>query len=134
MAGTDSENVGKFFRSGNIFEKIIRGKIPCYKIFETKHCIAILDAFPCSRGHSLLVCKHKYATIMEMPAEIAGAYLRELPRLANAVKTATGCDGINILQNNLEHAGQVVFQAHFHAIPRWKDDGFKTPSHSKGKI
>lgn len=58
-----------------------------------------------------------------MPPEVAANVLRELPRLAKAVKAATGCDGVNIVQNNGAAAGQVVPHAHFHVIPRMDGDG-----------
>jgi hypothetical protein len=137
----------------NIFKKIIDGKIPCYKartasapvngvqsagtdshvlallvwvaqIFETEHALAFLDAFPMARGHSLLIPKATgYADLYDMPPDVAAAFLRELPRLAKAVKDATGCEGVNIVQNNGKAAGQVVMHAHFHVIPRMSGDG-----------
>lgn len=84
-----------------------------------------------ARGHSLLIPKATgYADIYDMPADVAAAVLRELPRLAKAVKAATGCDGVNIVQNNGKAAGQVVFHAHFHVIPRMSGDGLvKLGSH-----
>jgi diadenosine tetraphosphate (Ap4A) HIT family hydrolase len=76
------------------------------------------------QGHALLIPKAEgYATIYDMPPDVAGAVLRELPRLAKAVQAATGCDGVNIVQNNGGAAGQVVFHAHFHVIPRTEGDG-----------
>ena len=58
-----------------------------------------------------------------MPPDVAANVLRELPRLAKAVQAATGCDGVNVIQNNLPAAGQVVMHAHFHVIPRTEGDG-----------
>lgn len=117
----------------NIFAKIIRGEIPCHKIFETEHALAILDAFPMTPGHSLLLPKAPCASVLDMPPTVAAAVLSELPRLAQAVQLATGAPGVNIVQNNGSVAGQVVFHAHFHVIPRQKDDGLVTlkPSASK---
>eukprot|EP01063_Lacrimia_lanifica_P022070 TRINITY_DN29776_c0_g1_i1.p1 TRINITY_DN29776_c0_g1~~TRINITY_DN29776_c0_g1_i1.p1 ORF type:complete len:166 (+),score=87.25 TRINITY_DN29776_c0_g1_i1:62-499(+) len=108
----------------NIFSKIIDGKIPCFKIFETEHALAFLDAFPMTPGHALLIPKAKgFPTVLDMTPEVAGDVLKELPRLAKAVKAATGATGVNIVQNNGDDAGQMVFHAHFHVIPRTKDDG-----------
>ena len=107
----------------NIFSKIIKGQIPCYKVFETEHALAFLDAFPSAKGHSLLIPKAAgFASVMDMPADVAANVLSELPRLARAVKAATGADGVTILQNNGPAAGQEVFHAHFHVIPRFSDD------------
>jgi histidine triad (HIT) family protein len=58
-----------------------------------------------------------------MTPEVAANVFKELPRLAKAVQAATGCDGVNIVQNNGAEAGQAVFHAHIHVIPRFKDDG-----------
>jgi diadenosine tetraphosphate (Ap4A) HIT family hydrolase len=98
----------------NVFKKIIEGTVPSYKIFETEHALAFLDAFPMVKGHSLLVPKATgYASIIDMPEDVAANVLKELPRLARIVKSATGCDGVNIVQNNHACAGQVVFHVHF---------------------
>ena len=108
----------------NVFKKIIDGVIPCYKIFETEHALAFLDAFPMAPGHALLVPKTTgCATMMDLPEDVAANVLKELPRLARAVKAATGCDGVNVVQNNGATAGQVVFHLHVHVIPRWEKDG-----------
>lgn len=107
----------------NIFLKIIKGDIPSFKLFETEHVVAILDAFPSVPGHALLLPKAPgYATVMDMPPEVAANVFKELPRLAKAVQEATGSDGINIVQNNGAAAGQAVFHAHIHVIPRFNDD------------
>ncbi|KAF1332355.1 Hit domain-containing protein, partial [Globisporangium splendens] len=123
----------------NIFQKILDGAIPSFKIFETEHVLAILDAFPLVPGHALLIPKAQYATVIDMPAEVAANLFKELPRLSKAVQQnafvvmvclfflcetkATGADGINIIQNNGAASGQAVFHAHIHVIPRFKDDG-----------
>merc|ERR550537_583883 len=67
------------YDKNNVFAKILRGEIPSYKIFETEHCMAILDAFPGARGHSLLLPKGEFATMGEMSAEAAAAVFQELP-------------------------------------------------------
>eukprot|EP01079_Euglenida_sp_SAG-EU17-18_P001899 gene1899-2969_t len=77
------------------------------QVFETEHALAFLDAFPVVKGHALLVPKAKgYTTLMDMPAEVAASVLQELPRLARAVKLATGAAGVNVLANNGSSAGQ----------------------------
>tara|TARA_B110001469_G_C9559543_1_gene277555 strand:- start:109 stop:930 length:822 start_codon:yes stop_codon:yes gene_type:complete len=106
----------------NLFKQIIDGTIPSHRIFETKHAVAILDAFPTVDGHALLLPKHPCADVMDMPADVAASVLKELPRLARLVKQATGADGVNIVQNSGKSAGQVVFHCHFHVIPRFDGD------------
>ncbi|OWZ19472.1 hypothetical protein PHMEG_0006287 [Phytophthora megakarya] len=108
----------------NIFLKIIKGDIPSFKLFETEHVVAILDAFPLVPGHALLLPKAPgFATVLDMTPEVAANVFKELPRLAKAVQEATGADGINVIQNNGAAAGQMVFHAHIHVVPRFKDDG-----------
>ena len=111
------------YDEANIFAKIVRGELPCHKIFETEHALAILDAFPMAPGHSLLIPKALgFPTAMDMPAAAAEAVLRELPRLIVAAKTATGAVGVTVVQNNCAESGQIVFHAHFHVIPRVAGD------------
>ena len=106
----------------NLFKQIIDGTIPSHRIFETKHALAILDAFPTVDGHALLLPKHPCVDVMDMPADVAASVLKELPRLARLVKQATGADGVNIVQNSGKSAGQVIFHCHFHVIPRFDGD------------
>ncbi|EGZ24161.1 hypothetical protein PHYSODRAFT_311252 [Phytophthora sojae] len=107
----------------NIFLKIIKGEIPSFKLFETEHVLAILDAFPVAPGHALLLPKAPgFATVLDMTPEVAANVFKELPRLAKAVQEATGCDGLNIVQNNGAASGQAVFHAHIHVIPRFEGD------------
>jgi len=128
MASSKWSNASKDWDPKNLFNKIVKGEIPCYKIFETDKALAFLDLFPCTPGHALLITKGPYKTIMDMPPEEAAALLQELPRLSKAVQEATGAEGVNILQNNLKAAGQVIPQVHFHVIPRKKGDKvFKAP-------
>ena len=110
------------YDSSNIFAKILRGEIPSHKVFETEHCVAILDAFPMAEGHSLLLPKAPCISVLDMSADVAAHVLSQLPRLAKLVQAATGAPGVNILQNSGAVAGQVVFHCHFHVIPRFEGD------------
>ncbi|PHJ23552.1 hit domain-containing, partial [Cystoisospora suis] len=137
MATEKTDNKGPIvpYDPENVFKKIIEGKIPCHKIFETEHVIAILDAFPAVEGHSLLIPKKEVSSIFELDEQTAANVYKELPRLCKAVQKATGCDGINVLQNNGRAAGQVVFHAHMHIVPRFQDDKlFKQFASSKDMI
>ncbi len=96
------------YEDGNIFEKILNGQIPCHKIFETEHTLAILDAFPVVDGHALLLPKVRVASVLDMTADVAAAYLAELPRLARAVQRATNAPAVNIVQNSGKEAGQAL--------------------------
>jgi len=111
------------YSDDNIFSKIIDGTIPCHKIFETEETLAFLDAFPKVKGHALLIPKRKgFTSLEQMPADAAGAFLAELPRLCKVVKRATGCQAVNVVSNLGAEAGQIVFHPHVHVIPRMQDD------------
>lgn len=115
------------YSDDNIFSKIIDGTIPCFKICETEDTLAFLDAFPKTKGHSVLIPKRKGFTSLEsMPPDAAAAFLSELPRLCKAVKRATGCQAVNVISNLGADAGQMVFHPHVHVVPRYKDDNMLT--------
>lgn len=101
-----------------IFSKILRGEIPCHKVYEDDHVLAFLDVGPLSRGHTLVIPKEPAATLDALSDESSAAIGRVLPRLCRAVKKATGCDDYNVLQNNGSAAHQAVFHVHFHIIPK----------------
>ncbi|MEM9072288.1 MAG: HIT family protein [Myxococcota bacterium] len=101
-----------------IFSKILRGEIPCHRVYEDDQVLAFLDIGPLSRGHTLVIPKEPAATIDELSDEASAAIGRVLPRIARAVKKVTGCEQYNILQNNGPLAHQAVFHVHFHIIPK----------------
>jgi len=101
-----------------IFCKIVAGQIPAAKVFEDEACIAFMDIGPVADGHVLLIPKTHAETVDDMTGEDASAVLGNLPALVRAVRAATGCEGVNVLQNNGRAAGQAVFHVHFHIIPR----------------
>jgi histidine triad (HIT) family protein len=101
-----------------IFTKILRGEIPCHKVYEDDHVLAFLDIGPLSRGHTLVIPKEPAVTLDELSEESAAAIGRVLPRLCRAVKRATGAEAYNVLQNNGRLAHQAVFHVHFHIIPK----------------
>lgn len=104
-----------------IFAKIIRGEIPCHRVYEDEHVLAFLDIGPVSRGHTLVVPKEPAPTLDQLSDEAAAAVGRVLPRIARAVLKVTGAKAYNILQNNGSEAHQAVFHVHFHVIPKYED-------------
>ena len=106
-----------------IFSKIIRGEIPCHRVYEDDAVLAFLDVSPLSPGHTLVIPKEARAQLDELSDESAAAVGRVLPRLCRAVMAATGCTAYNVLQNNGASAHQAVFHVHFHIIPRFEGRG-----------
>ena len=106
-----------------IFGKILRGEIPCHRIYEDERVLAFLDVNPLSRGHVIVIPKEPAETLDKLSDESAAAIGRVLPRIARAVVAATGATAYNILQNNGPEAHQAVFHVHFHVIPKFDDAG-----------
>ena len=107
----------------SIFTRIIKGQIPCVKVFESSHVFAFLDVNPLAVGHTLVVPKRQVVRLDELPAEEGAEVGRCLGKIARAVLIASGCTDYNVLQNNGPTAGQVVPHVHFHIIPRRHGDG-----------
>ncbi len=105
-----------------IFCKIANGEIPSATIFENDDVRVILDIAPAAKGHAIMLLKKHAANIFELDAETAGRIFTVVPKIAAAIKEVTGCDGMNILQNNGPAAGQTVFHLHIHFIPRYDND------------
>lgn len=106
-----------------IFDKILAGEIPCYRVYEDEHVLSFLDINPLSEGHTLVIPKERGAFLHDLSAPSAAALGRVLPRLCRAVMQATGASAYNILQNNGRAAHQEVMHVHFHIIPRHGSDG-----------
>lgn len=108
-----------------IFCKIIKGEIPCEKVYENDKIFAFLDIKPISKGHTLVVPKDHYLDIFDTPEDVLSDLLVKAKKVAKAVMNATKADGINIGMNNKPAAGQVIFHTHLHIIPRFSNDGLK---------
>lgn len=100
-----------------IFCRICAGELPSSKIYETDNVFAFLDISPIDKGHTLVIPKAHYADLFETPDAVV-AETMEAVRLIARGMIAAGFDGVNILQSNLQAAGQVVPHLHFHVIPR----------------
>ena len=109
-----------------IFCKIIRGEIPCAKIYEDQYVLSFLDINPINPGHALIVPKTHTTTLFDVPADELQACIAVAQKVGKAVFEASGAAGLNFLQNNFRAAGQLIDHVHFHLIPRFKGDGFLT--------
>lgn len=102
-----------------IFCKIISGEIPSRTIYEDDDFKVILDVNPASKGHALILPKEHCANIYEISEELLAKATRLAKKLSVHMTEILGCDGLNLLQNNGEVAGQTVFHFHMHLIPRY---------------
>lgn len=105
-----------------IFCKIANGEIPAATLYEDEDFRVILDLGPASKGHALILPKTHAANIYELPDELAGKAMILAKKMASKLTEALKCDGLNIVQNNGETAGQTVFHFHMHLIPRYQGD------------
>jgi histidine triad (HIT) family protein len=101
-----------------VFAKIIRGEIPCHKVYEDDKVFAFLDINPLSYGHTLVISKEPAETLDKLSDESAAALGRVLPRLCRAVVEVTGVREYNVLENNGSGAHQAIAHVHFHIIPK----------------
>ena len=110
---------------GCIFCKIIKGEIPCQKIYEDDKVLAFLDISPVNKGHALVVPKKHSMDLLEADDKELSAIISACKKVANACMKGLKADGISLDVSTKPAAGQVVMHTHFHIIPRWKDDGLK---------
>jgi histidine triad (HIT) family protein len=115
----------------NIFAKILRGELPCVKVYEDAHVLAFMDLFPQAPGHVLVVPREPARNALDMTDGALQATMLRVKRIARAVKNALKPDGIIITQFNGAPAGQTVFHVHFHIIPR--HEGQALGSHGGGQ-
>ena len=105
-----------------VFCAIAAGEIPCFKVFEDDFALAYLDINPFSEGHTLVIPKAHTTGLLDTPEETLAALLARVKKVAAHLKTALGCAGFHILQNNGAAAGQTVGHIHFHIVPRREGD------------
>ncbi len=103
----------------NIFARILRGELPCIRLFEDEHTLSFMDIMPQSDGHALIVPKEAAETIFDLSEAGAVACIRTTQKIARAVQQAMNCAGILVMQLNGAEAGQTVPHIHFHVVPRY---------------
>src|ERR1700739_102113 len=116
-----------------IFCKIVRGELPSYKVYEDADTLAFLDIHPVNAGHVLVVPKRHATNIFDISADQWAKIQAVVHKLARIVEQRASADGLNIMMNNREHAGQVVDHAHVHLIPRLKGDDLRLWPHKEYK-
>ena len=116
----------------NVFAKILRGEIPCVKVFEDEKSLAFMDVMPQAEGHVLVIPKEPAETILELSPESAAALMAATQTVTKAVKKALSAPGIMLAMLNGAPAGQSVFHVHFHVIPR--SAGVDMGMHARGMV
>ena len=113
----------------NIFAKILRGEIPCHKVYEDEVALAFMDVMPQGEGHTLVIPKKaKARNLLDMDADELAALMPRVQKIARAAKAAFAADGVMLIQYNEPAAGQTVFHPHFHVIPRFEGAALKPHS------
>jgi histidine triad (HIT) family protein len=117
----------------NIFAKIIRGELPCHKVYEDDKVLAFLDIMPRAPGHTLVVPKASARNILDIAPDDLTAVALAAQKVAKAAVQVFGADGVTVQQFNEGAGGQVVFHLHLHIIPRKAGVQMKPPAHEKEK-
>ncbi|MEM9336976.1 MAG: HIT family protein [Patescibacteria group bacterium] len=114
-----------------IFQKIIDREIPADIVYEDEHTLAFLDINPTNKGHALVIPKQAFENVFDADIDLFAEMAATAVRVSRAIKSALNADGVNLIMNNGEHAGQEVFHAHIHVVPRFKnDDVFQPAKHT----
>lgn len=114
-----------------IFCKIVGREVPSSVVYEDDSFFGIMDISPANKGHVILLSKNHIADVFSLDGETARKAMTAVSKIATAMRHILKCDGINVLQNNGEAAGQTVFHYHIHVIPRYKEDGVTIAWNSK---
>ncbi len=104
-----------------IFCKIANGEIPSDRIYENDNFFSIPDANQQVEGHSLIISKKHFETVLDLPSTLGSELIDCIKKTAMKVLDKEKAEGFNLVQNNFEVAGQIVKHVHFHILPRKKD-------------
>lgn len=108
------------YDASNVFARILRGELPCHKVYEDAHTLSFMDLMPRGDGHTLVIPKTPARNLLDVAESDLANAIRTVQRIARAAKSAFKADGVTVQQFNEPAGGQVVFHLHFHVIPRWE--------------
>jgi histidine triad (HIT) family protein len=106
------------YDENNVFAKMLRGEIPCHKIYEDEDTLAFLDIMPRTQGHALVITKDKARDLFDVSPAALAKLMTVVQKLAPKIQQAMGAEGVLIQQFNGAAAGQTVFHLHVHILPR----------------
>jgi histidine triad (HIT) family protein len=117
----------------NIFAKILRGELPCYKVYEDDKALAFLDIMPRTPGHTLVLPKSPARNLLDVDPDDLAHVAKVAQKIAKASLKAFGAEGVTVQQFNESAGGQVVFHLHVHVVPRKSGAAMKPPASEKEK-
>ncbi|MGH2342224.1 HIT family protein [Segnochrobactraceae bacterium EtOH-i3] len=109
----------------NVFAKILRGELPCVRVYEDDNTLAFMDVMPQIDGHTLVIPKTPSRNLLAMAPEDLTPLILSAQKVGRAVKAAFDAPGLLVMQFNEPAAGQTVFHTHIHLLPRWEDRPLK---------
>jgi histidine triad (HIT) family protein len=130
-AKADREQIMPAYDQSNIFAKILRGEIPCHKVYEDEKSLAFLDIMPRAPGHVLVIPKAPARNILDIAPDDLAHVMRIAQRIAKVSVDVFGADGVTLQQFSESAGGQVVFHLHVHVIPRKEGIALKPPASVK---
>ena len=116
------------YDQNNIFAKILRGELPCHKVYEDDRTFAFLDIMPRAPGHTLVLPKSPARNMLDVAPDDLAAVIKTAQKIAKVSVQVFGADGVTIQQFNEAAGGQVVFHLHVHVIPRQDGIAMKPPA------
>jgi histidine triad (HIT) family protein len=119
------------YDAGNVFAKILRGELPCHKVYEDDKALAFLDIMPRAPGHTLVLPKVPARNILDVSPDDLAYVIKVAQKIAQASMRVFGADGVTVQQFNESAGGQVVFHLHVHVIPRKQGIALKPPASVK---
>jgi histidine triad (HIT) family protein len=119
------------YDQNNIFAKILRGELPCHRVYEDEHVLAFLDIMPRAPGHTLVIPKTPARNLLDIDPAALAETIKAVQKVAKAAQKVFEADGITLQQFNESAGGQVVFHLHFHIIPRREGVAMKPPASEK---
>lgn len=107
------------YDNNNVFARILRGELPCHKVYEDEHTLSFVDIMPQGEGHTLVLPKEPAATLLDLSPQALQATIAVTQKVARAVQRAVDAPAFIVSQFNGEAAGQTVPHVHFHILPRF---------------
>jgi histidine triad (HIT) family protein len=131
QAFEEEREIMPVYDPNNIFAKILRGELPCYKVYEDDKAFAFLDIMPRAPGHTLVLPKAPVRNVLDVAPDDLAYVIKVAQKIAKAGMQVFAADGITIQQFNESAGGQVVFHLHVHVIPRQDGVALKPPASVK---